>query len=364
VAAESPGMPARTASLSRPSTLATAVAALVAALIATLALSPVAQAQPAGKDPVAGASKRKKLRHRHQVRHHSSKSAPQTAQPAPSAPSSGSGTSTGGSTGVSPATPTSPTSPTKPTNPTAPTTPTSPTTPTGSTPTGPSTGASLEAGFENDLANWNVAGVGEVMPTVTTALARTGTKSCRFTLTGSQNRSELILGGNGTGSTRGTAEFREGAEYWYGFSIYIKQMVYGKPGAHNLFMQFKSDGTGSPEFGLQLWNVNGKKGLWTGGPAQEVNHSGERFLAPMAENAWHDIQIHFKASETGNGFYEVFLDGTLVDARTGVTMIVPGHGMAYIKDGLYRNGATAPGTSEVFLDAAKLGTSRAAVLPS
>jgi hypothetical protein len=222
----------------------------------------------------------------------------------------------------------------------------------------------LEAGFENNLLNWNTAGVGEVIPTVTTAIVREGARSGRVVLTGNQNRSELILGGNGGGSPAGTVEFHEGDEYWYGFSFYIAQMVYGKPGAHNLIMQFKSDGTGSPNFGLQLWDVNGKKGLWTGGPAQEVNHGGERFLAPLAEDAWHDVQIHFRASSVGAGFYEVFLDGSLVDAQSGVSMIVAGHASAYIKDGLYRNGGTAPGTSELFLDAAKLGDSQAAVLPS
>ena len=221
----------------------------------------------------------------------------------------------------------------------------------------------LEAGFEENLLNWNTAGVGEVLPAVTSSIAREGGKSCRFALTGNLNRSELILGGNGSGSPAGEIDFHEGDEYWYGFSFYIQQMVYGRPGAHNLIMQFKSDGTGSPNFGLQLWDVNGKKGLWTGGPAQEINHSGERFLAPLTEKAWHDVQIHFRASAVGAGFYEVFLDGNLVDSQTGVSMIVSGHASAYIKDGLYRNGGTAPGTSEIFLDAAKLGETQASVLP-
>ncbi|MGV1050257.1 MAG: heparin lyase I family protein [Solirubrobacterales bacterium] len=232
-------------------------------------------------------------------------------------------------------------------------------------PSPPRKGAALlEAGFEENLLNWNTAGVGEVIPTVTTSIAREGLKSGRVVLTGNQNRSELILGGNGGGSTAGQVEFHEGDEYWYGFSFYINQMVYGKPGAHNLIMQFKSEGEGSPEFGLQLWDVHGERGLWTGGPSQEVNHGGERFLAPVAEQAWHDVQIHFRASAVGAGFYEVFLDGALVDARSGVSMIAPGRASAYIKDGLYRNGGTAPGTSELFLDAAKLGDSQAAVLPS
>ncbi|MBA3867339.1 MAG: heparin lyase I family protein, partial [Solirubrobacterales bacterium] len=96
---------------------------------------------------------------------------------------------------------------------------------------------------------------------------------------------------------------------------------------------------------------------------QEIGGGGERFLAPLSEHAWHDVQIHFKASSVGAGFYEVFLDGNLIDAQGGVSMIVPGHSYGYIKDGLYRNGGTNPGTSEIDLDSAKLGTTLAAVLP-
>jgi Polysaccharide lyase len=227
----------------------------------------------------------------------------------------------------------------------------------------PAVPALYEAGFEDGLDGWNTAGVGEVIPTVTTGIVRDGEYASTVKLTGTTDRSELILGGNGSGSTRETIEFSEGDEYWYGFSFYISQMIYGHPGAHNAIMQFKSDGTGSPEFALQLWDVNGKKGLWTGGPAQEVNNSGERFLAAVPEDVWHDVQIHFKASEVGAGFYELFLDGNLIDARSNVTMIVPGRGIAYIKTGLYRNGDEIPGTSELQIDAAKLGTTRESVLP-
>jgi hypothetical protein len=221
----------------------------------------------------------------------------------------------------------------------------------------------FEAGCESGLANWNIAGVGEVVPTLTAATARTGSHSCQVRLTGTQDRSELILGGNGSGSTSGTAEFHEGDEYWYGFSFDIEQMVWGKPGAHNLIMQFKSESDGSPNFGLQLWNYNGEKGLWTAGTASQIGSSGERFLAPLGEHEWHDVAIHFKASSTGAGFYETYLDGRLVDSRQNVSMIVPGDRSAYIKNGLYRNGDAIPGTSEIDLDAAKLGTSQAAVQP-
>ncbi|MGV1049512.1 MAG: heparin lyase I family protein [Solirubrobacterales bacterium] len=228
----------------------------------------------------------------------------------------------------------------------------------------PAVPALYEAGFEEgSLDGWSTAGVGEVVPRVTTGIVRDGSYASTVVLTGTTDRSELILGGNGSGSTRGTIEFSEGDEYWYGFSFYISAMVYGHPGAHNLIMQFKSDGTGSPLFGLQLWDVNGRKGLWTGGPSQEINHSGERFLAAVPEDVWHDVQIHFRASEVGAGFYELFLDGNLIDAQSNVTMIVPGRRIAYIKTGLYRNGDEIPGTSELKIDSAKLGTTRESVLP-
>jgi hypothetical protein len=224
---------------------------------------------------------------------------------------------------------------------------------------GASSNGVLDAGFENGLFNWNTAGVGEAIPTVVNDTARSGGWSCKVALTGSQDRSELILGGNGGGSTNGMVEFDEGDEYFYGFSFNIESMVYGEPGAHNLIMQFKGDDEGSPAFGLQLWDYEGDdgeyagnpKGLWSHGPGM----GGDRFLAPVAEHAWHDVVIHFKASAVDAGFYELYLDGHLIDSRSGVSMIADGADYAYIKDGLYRNGGEIPGTSELRLDAAKLG---------
>jgi Polysaccharide lyase len=223
----------------------------------------------------------------------------------------------------------------------------------------------LDAGFESGLANWNTAGVGDVVPITTSDIVRSGSRSAKVILTGSQGRSELILGGNGTGSTTGAVHLAEGDERYYAFSFYVQSMVYGRPGAHNLIMQFKSDGTGSPNFGLQLWDYEGDdgesggKGLWTHGDAM----GGDRFLSPLAEHQWHDVLIHFRASKQGNGFYRVYLNGKLVDSRDNVSMIRPDRSYAYIKNGLYRNGDTAPGTSEIRVDAARLGTSQASVLP-
>jgi Polysaccharide lyase len=231
-----------------------------------------------------------------------------------------------------------------------------------------SSGDVLDAGCEGNILNWNTAGVGEVLPTLASDIVRDGGGSCRMALSGTQHRSELILGGNGGRSTAGMVEFHEGDEYWYAFSFYIGEMTYGRPGAHNLIMQFKGDDDGSPYFGLQLWDYEGDdeeyednpRGLWSHG----VGMDGDRFLALAPERIWHDVAIHMRASQAGNGFYEVYLNGELIDSAQGVSTFPSGAEHAYIKQGLYRNGDEIPGDAEIRLDAARLGSSFSAVAPS
>jgi hypothetical protein len=227
------------------------------------------------------------------------------------------------------------------------------------------TGPVIDAGFENGLYNWNTAGVGDVIPAVTHDLVRSGAGSGRVVLTGGQERSELILGGDGGGSAENAIMFGEGDEAYYAFSFYIEEMVYGRPGGHNLIFQLKGDDDGSPFIGLQLWDYEGDdgesggRGLWSHGDGM----NGDRFLAPVVEQQWHDVVVHFRASGAGAGLYEVYFDGALVDAGSGVNTIPDAAQEIYIKNGLYRNPDEVSGTSAMRLDAAKLGPTLASVLP-
>jgi hypothetical protein len=90
---------------------------------------------------------------------------------------------------------------------------------------------------------------------------------------------------------------------------------------------------------------------------------GERFLAPIAEHRWHDVVVHFDVTTGESGFYQVYLDGSLVDSRREITVLRRGASTAYIKTGLYRNGAEIPGLSEIRLDSAALGTTLDEVTP-
>lgn len=213
------------------------------------------------------------------------------------------------------------------------------------------------SGFEHGLYGFNLAGVGDVDPTVTASNAAVGRHSCRVVLRGEQGRSELIVGGGGGRSANSTIEFEEGDEGWFGFSFNVRKLVWGRIGIHNLIMQFKSEGTGSPEFALQLSDVGGQRGFWSSGGASVV----DRFIAPVEPRRWHRALFHFRASNNGNGFFRVFLDGQPIDGRNRVSLIEPGERSAYLKLGLYRNGEELRGESVVLIDSVKLGRTRDSV---
>jgi len=211
----------------------------------------------------------------------------------------------------------------------------------------------LIADFENGLEGWSTAATSEVTPRLVSGIVRDGERSSLVRLTGTRSRSQLVLGGDGGEGEESTVQIHEGDEYAFAFSFYIQAMAYGEPGVDNAILRLKSDSSERPAFGLQLWDSTlGERGLWSSGDAV----GGDRFLAPVEEQVWHDTIVHFRASSLDSGFYAVYLDGELVDARDTVSVIAPGSGYAQIEVGLYRDGVQVPGTSEIRIDAARLGS--------
>ncbi len=247
--------------------------------------------------------------------------------------------------------------------PTAPVAPLSePVPPTPAPPAAP-LGPHLVADFENGMSGWSTA-TSEVTPRLVGGIVRDGEKSSLVRLTGTRSRSQLVLGGDGGPSEEGVIQIHEGDEYAFAFSFYIQTMAYGETGVDNAILRLKSDASESPAFGLQLWDsvVGGQgieRGLWSSGEAV----GGDRFLAPVTWWTWHDVIVHFRGSSQDAGFYSVYLDGELVDARDAVSIIVPGSGYAQIEVGLHRSGEQVPGTSEIRIDAAKLGPTLESVQP-
>lgn len=97
----------------------------------------------------------------------------------------------------------------------------------------------------------------------------------------------------------------EGEEHALSFSFYVQPTAYRVPGEENLIMQFHGEAGEPPSFGLQLWDdgSGAQRGLWGSGEAM----GGDRFLSPLAEGAWHEAAVQFRASSEGDGFYLLIL---------------------------------------------------------
>jgi hypothetical protein len=218
-------------------------------------------------------------------------------------------------------------------------------------------GLHLVANFEEGLRGWS-ASVGDVFPGIVSGTVRDGGKASLVRLTGGQSGSGLIFG-----DTEGRAvQIREGDTFAFGFSFYIQAMVYGQPGADNLIMRFGSEASEGQAFGLQLWDpppgaLVRSRGLWSSGEGM----GGDRFLAAVPERSWHDVVVGFVASGQGLGSYQLYLDGRLIDARSGVSVIPPGADYVQIEVGLLRDADLLQGTSEIRIDAAQLADSLEAI---
>jgi hypothetical protein len=214
----------------------------------------------------------------------------------------------------------------------------------------------IHAGFEHGLRGWNTSGAGDAVPTVVSDRVREGSRAARVLLLGDQSRSELIL----ARPSGAIFDFRDGDSYYYGFSFAVLSMVWGHPGAHNIIWQLHQRGTGdtgSPPLALALVRFRGRRGLWSESAARRR----DRFLGPVALHRWYDVTLRFTVSNRHRGSYRVWLDRRPVDAGAHMNTLDPRYQTCMIQTGLYRNGPVLRGTSEIRLDAARLGSTFAKV---
>jgi hypothetical protein len=158
----------------------------------------------------------------------------------------------------------------------------------------------------------------------------------------------------------GVGEVCEGDERGLSFPFYVQSTAYRTPGADNSIVRFESELGEHTSFALQLWDdgSDSRRGLWSSGEAMD----GELFLSPPADGVWHEIALAFQASST-DGFYLLFLDGLLIDARAGIALIAPGSGCTRIDVGLSRDGEPPVGVADVFVGPVLLSDSLESVLP-
>lgn len=180
---------------------------------------------------------------------------------------------------------------------------------------------------------------------------------------GSQPPQPHPSGGPGPigGVVSGPVQIYEGDQYAYSFSFYIQPDVYRAPGEDNLILRFGDEADESHSLGLQLWDdgSGSQRGLWASGDAMD----GERFLAPVAEGAWHEVVLYFQASSEDDGLYLLLLDGEPVDTRAWVGLIDSAGSHGLLEAGLFREGERVDDAAEIFFGPARLGETLESVIP-
>jgi hypothetical protein len=163
------------------------------------------------------------------------------------------------------------------------------------------------------------------------------------------------------GVVSGPVQIYAGDEYAYSFSFFIYSDAYRAPGEDNLILRFADEADESHSLGLQLWDdgSGAQRGLWASGDAM----GGERFLAPVAEGAWHEVVLGFRASSEDDGLYLLLLDGEPIDMRAWVSLIDSAGGYGLLEAGLFREGERVDDASEVLFGPARLGETLESVIP-
>lgn len=241
------------------------------------------------------------------------------------------------------------------------TTPTAtPTTPTPSTSTTPAPEpVDFAAGAEDGVNEFCFkhsavdAGVGP-----STDQAREGTRSYRVevrdgaTIYGTE-RSEFS---NGPG-TCAKDKFVMGEETWTAVSVYLPA---GFPTyTHwSLVTQWKEPGGGSPPSQINLSNDQ-----WVFyGP-----DTGARYKAVLGaaqRGVWTDFLFHHRWSDDPTvGFVEAFINGQVVQPKRMMATMEPGSDPLFLSVGHYRDTSPTSGTAVLYVDAVRVGATRAAVEP-
>lgn len=159
----------------------------------------------------------------------------------------------------------------------------------------------------------------------------------------------------------GPVRIYEGDEYVYSLSFYIQPEIYRAPGEENMILRVGDELDQSHGFGLQLWDdgSGSQRGLWASGEAMD----GERFLAAVAEGAWHQVVLYFQASSEDDGLYMLLLDGQPIDTRAWISLIDSAGGYGLLEAGLFREGERVASSAEIYFGPTRLGETLEPVIP-
>lgn len=146
-----------------------------------------------------------------------------------------------------------------------------------------------------------------------------------------------------SGSTNLVNMYSEG---WQGFALYVPSKGFPTDKATIVAQQFCAGGCSSWCGTLSIEGT----GLYVNHRPACGDSTHVTLVDSLARDVWHNVVVHFKASQAHDGVYQVWLDGTLVYNATGINV---GFGDSwtdsdtiangfYFKNGMYAYGKSNP----------------------
>jgi hypothetical protein len=209
---------------------------------------------------------------------------------------------------------------------------------------------------------------------LTTEQVRSGSKSCKFSLTRyteSDYREELTLR---TKWNNGSLHFTIGNEYWIGSSIFLAD-GYHSPTERGVWgvnhQQFHSASDKPPKCdctegkrhpNLTIRTNDSKWASWTKWdpqkctPLEDVGVQSKYYwYDPFSTGQWYDFVINVKWSYGADGFLKIWKNGVLIMDRTGGNCFNDDKG-PFLKFGIY-GGIDQDQTMTIYYDELRIGDS-------
>ena len=144
------------------------------------------------------------------------------------------------------------------------------------------------------------------------------------------------------GNRNWPTRIKEDSEVFFSTSLYFPSDYWDAVTRYSIIvLQAKQYAGGEPNFSLRMSN-EGDYGLYfQSKPHSDCDKSEECLIATLSPDTWHDLKVHFKPADNGEGFLKVWVDGELGWSYEGTTLRVtreeydPNVTDSFLKFGMY-----------------------------
>lgn len=144
------------------------------------------------------------------------------------------------------------------------------------------------------------------------------------------------------GNRNWPTRIQEDSEVFFSASLYFPSDYWDAVTQYSIIvLQAKQYAGGEPNFSLRMSNEGDYGFYFQSKPHSDCDKSEECLIATLSPDTWHDLKVHFKPADDGEGFLKVWVDGVLGWSYEGTTLRVtqeeydPNVTDSFLKFGMY-----------------------------